>query len=66
VETARIHYLLGTAIRLGGSPRDAVNEYAQALRLLDDMKKEPGAEHLLDRSDLKNIYAESNRWFSAA
>jgi len=30
------------------------------------MKKEPGAEHLLDRSDLKNIYAESNRWFSAA
>jgi serine/threonine protein kinase/Tfp pilus assembly protein PilF len=66
LETARIHYLLGTAIRLGGSPRDAVNEYAQALRLLDDMKKEPGAEHLLDRSDLKIISAESNRWFSGA
>jgi eukaryotic-like serine/threonine-protein kinase len=65
-ETARIHYLLGTAIRLGGSPRDAVNEYAQALRLLDDMKKEPGAEHLLDRPDLKIINAESNRWFSGA
>jgi eukaryotic-like serine/threonine-protein kinase len=66
LQTARIHYFLGEAIRLGGSPRDAVNEYAQALRLLDEMKKEPGAEHLLDRSDLKNMYSEASRWFTGA
>jgi serine/threonine protein kinase/Tfp pilus assembly protein PilF len=66
LETARIHYLMGEATRLGGNARDAVTQYAQALRLLDEMKKEPGAEHLLDRSDLKAMYAESNHWFSGA
>src|SRR5262249_14559948 len=65
LETARIHYLLGNAIRLGGSPRDAASQYGQALRLLDEMKKEAGAEHLLDRSDLKALYADANHWFSA-
>jgi tetratricopeptide (TPR) repeat protein len=66
IETARIHFLLGEAIRLGGNARDAVSQYAQSLRLFDAMKKEPGSEHLLDRSDLKSMYAEANRWFSAA
>ncbi len=58
LESARIHYLLGEAIRLGGNSRDAVSQYAQALRLFDELKKDPGAEHLLDRSDLKEMYAE--------
>jgi tetratricopeptide (TPR) repeat protein len=66
LETARIHYLLGNAIRLGGDAVGAVSEYSQTLRMLDDMKKEPGAEHLLDRSDLHAIYAEATRWFSGA
>jgi serine/threonine protein kinase/tetratricopeptide (TPR) repeat protein len=62
LETARIHYLLGNAIRLGGNPADAVAQYQQALRMLDDMKKDPGAEHLLDRFDLAKIYADASRW----
>ena len=66
LETARIHYLLGNAIRLGGDTAGAVSQYAQTLRMLDEMKKEPGAEHLLDRSDLRAIYDDANRWFSGA
>jgi tetratricopeptide (TPR) repeat protein len=65
LQTARIHYLLGNAIRLGGNPGEARGQYQQALRLLDEMKKEPGAEHLLDRSDLRAMYAEASRWAAA-
>lgn len=55
--TLRIHYLLGDALRLSGNGAEAAGHYGQARQLMDDMKKEPGAEHLLDRSDLKTIYA---------
>jgi hypothetical protein len=30
------------------------------------MKKEPGAEHLLDRSDLRTTYTEATRWSGGA
>ncbi|MGC2182742.1 MAG: tetratricopeptide repeat protein, partial [Terriglobales bacterium] len=59
--TVRIHYLLGTSARLSGDAGEAANQYRQAASLLDEMKKEPGAEHLLERSDLKAIYAEAGR-----
>jgi serine/threonine protein kinase/tetratricopeptide (TPR) repeat protein len=66
LDTARIHYLLGNAIRLGGDSAEATGQYQQAVRLFDDMKKEPGAEHLLERSDLRVIYADATRWATAA
>ena len=65
LDTARIHYLLGNAIRLGGDSAEATGQYQQALRLFDDMKKEPGAEHLLERSDLRVIYADATSWATA-
>ena len=65
VETARIHFLLGEAIRLGGDPRAATSQYGQAMRAFDDLKKEAGSEHLLDRADLKAIYAEASKQFSS-
>ena len=34
IETARIHFLLGEAIRLGGDPRGATGQYGQAMRAL--------------------------------
>ena len=64
IETARIHFLLGEVIRLGGDPRAATGQYGQAMRSLDDLKKEAGAEHLLDRADLKAIYGEASKQFS--
>ena len=65
IETARIHFLMGEAIRLGGDPRAATSQYGQAMRAFDDLKKEAGAEHLLDRADLKAIYAEASKQFSS-
>jgi serine/threonine protein kinase/tetratricopeptide (TPR) repeat protein len=66
METARIHYLMGTSLRLSGDESAAASHYREALRSLDEMKKEPGAEHLLDRSDLRAIYEEATRWLSSA
>jgi len=61
-QSARIHYLLGKALRLGRNGADAPGHYRQALSLIDEMRKEPGAEKLLERPDLKTVYAESTAW----
>jgi hypothetical protein len=45
---------------------EAAGQYEQALKLLDDIKKEAGAEHLMDRADLKAIYDDATRWSQAA
>ena len=58
-QTARIQFLLGNALRLSGNTADATGHYRETFSLLDDMKKEPGAEHLLDRSDLHAMYERS-------
>jgi tetratricopeptide (TPR) repeat protein len=64
--SARIQYLLGDSLRLSGNAAEASDHYRQALTLLDDIKKEPGAEHVMDRFDLRTIYAEATRWSSPA
>ena len=64
--SARSHYLLATIERDSGNRSDAQDHYREALRLLDAMKKDPGAEKLLQRSDFKVIYDESTRETQAA
>ncbi len=64
--SARAHYLLAMIARDSGNSIDALNHYREALRLLDAMKKDPGAEKLLKRSDFKAIYDESTRGSQAA
>jgi len=66
VETARIHFLLGEALsadktHAAGSANEADREYRLAMNLLDDLKKEPGAEHVLDRYDLRTMYARASK-----
>jgi eukaryotic-like serine/threonine-protein kinase len=65
-ETARIHSLLGSALRLAGNSADAATEYRQAAALIDEMRKEPGADKLLDRADVGKIYSDANQWSAAA
>lgn len=62
VLTARGQYLLGTALRLSGNGKDAGLHYEEAVSLLEQIGKEPGAEKVLQRSDLNSIYSESTRW----
>ena len=57
--SARIHYLLATIEAAAGNSNDARDNYREALRLLDVMKKDPGAEKLLQRTDFKAIYEAS-------
>jgi tetratricopeptide (TPR) repeat protein len=59
LQNAKIHYLIGRALRLSGNTSDATPQYREALRLLDNIRKEPGAEHVIQRYDLKPIYAEA-------
>ncbi len=62
METAKIHYLLGTAIRLSGETSGAAGEYKQTLTALDNMKSESGAQNLLSRADLKKMYDDSTQY----
>jgi eukaryotic-like serine/threonine-protein kinase len=64
--SARTHYLLATVARDSGNSSEARDNYREVLRLLDAMKKDPGAEKLLQRADFKAIYDESTRGAQAA
>ncbi len=57
LEVVRVHYLLGEAFRLSGNTSQSASEYGEAGRVLDEIRKEPGAEHLTQRYDLKPIFA---------
>jgi tetratricopeptide (TPR) repeat protein/predicted Ser/Thr protein kinase len=63
---AQDQYLLGTALRLGGHATEAADHYREALRYLDEIKKDTGSDAVLKRSDLNTIYTESNRWSQGA
>jgi eukaryotic-like serine/threonine-protein kinase len=64
LDMARINYLLGTSARLSGSmDRTQITYYySDAVRLLDAIKSDPGAQNILHRADLKAIYDDANRW----
>ncbi len=61
LEKARIQFLLGDILRLTGSPSEAAGHFQQSVNLLNDLKKESGAEKLLQRSDLKSLYEEASQ-----
>jgi serine/threonine protein kinase/tetratricopeptide (TPR) repeat protein len=54
---AQSQYLLGLALQLSGSAKDAASHFAEAHRGLDDIKKEAGNESVVKRTDLAPIYA---------
>ena len=59
---AKDHYLLATALRAAADGTEATTHYREALRLLDEIRKEAGAEKVIERADLKPIYTDSTRW----
>jgi tetratricopeptide (TPR) repeat protein len=63
---AKGHYLLATALRAAGNGTEATPHYREAVQLLDEIRKEAGAEKAIERADLKAIYAESIRWSQGA
>jgi hypothetical protein len=61
VETAKIRCLLGNVLKASGDANGAAAQYKQTLSILDEIRKEPGADHLLERADLKAIYDDATR-----
>ena len=59
--SARARFLLARIERESGSGSEAQDNYREVLRLLDTMKKDPGAEKILQRADFKAMYDESTR-----
>ena len=65
-QSARIQSLLGAALRLEGNQSEASQHYRLAVKLIDDMSKDAGAEKLLNRPDIKAIYSEASEFSNAA
>ena len=63
---AKSHFLLATVLRLTGNSAEAQRHYHEAVRRLDEIRKEPGAEKVMERADVKGVYQESSRWSQAA
>ena len=64
LDSARIYYLRGTVARLtGDADRSRTSYYyGEAVRLLDAIRADPGAENVLKRVDLKAMYEDAGRW----
>jgi serine/threonine protein kinase/tetratricopeptide (TPR) repeat protein len=56
------HLSLGKLFQQKAAPADATPHYRRALSLLDALQKEPGADKIMQRSDLRANYTESDRW----
>jgi len=65
LQTALIHYQLGNLLKQKGNSADAAGEYRQCVAIFDEIKKEQGAEHTLDRADLKAVYAQASQGAAA-
>ncbi len=59
--SAQANYLLGIALHASGNQPDAKQHYRTTVQLLDDMRKEPDADKILQRSDFKAIYDQATR-----
>src|ERR1035441_837078 len=56
VEQACVHYLMGQVLDKLGKRNQATPHYRATVRILESLTKEDGASHILERSDLKDIY----------
>jgi tetratricopeptide (TPR) repeat protein len=66
LQTALIHYQLGNLAKQKGDAQGAAAEYRQAASMLDEIKKEQGAEKVLQRADLKPVYERATQGATAA
>ena len=61
---AKGHYLRGELLR-AAQDAEARREYAQALRIMNEIRGEEGSQGVLKRSDLAAVYAECERFAKA-
>ena len=61
LQTALIHYQLGNLLKQTGDASGSAAEYRQSAGILEEIKKEQGAEKVLQRADLKSVYERSTQ-----
>jgi len=59
---AKAHYLLATTLRLTGERAGAAGHYRETLRWLEEIRKEAGANNVMQRADLNSMYKECTHW----
>jgi eukaryotic-like serine/threonine-protein kinase len=64
--SAIAHYELAIVLQQSGNSTDAPEHFKAAIQLIDNMRKEPGAEKILQRSDLKAIYDDASQALNSA
>jgi tetratricopeptide (TPR) repeat protein len=64
--SAQAHYLLGTIGRDSKDNAEARDHFRWVVNILESMKKDQGAENLLQRADLKQMYEDSANWLKAS
>ncbi|HXM66615.1 MAG TPA: tetratricopeptide repeat protein, partial [Candidatus Acidoferrum sp.] len=64
--SARAHFVLATVARESGNNAEAQESYRTVLQLIDVMRKEPGADKVLQRSDFKTMFDEATHWSQSA
>jgi hypothetical protein len=62
---AKVHVLLGAALRLSANLADATREYRNSLQVMDEMRKDAG-DKFMDRGDVKAMFSEATRWSQAS
>jgi len=64
--SAHAHYLLGMIARDNKNNADARDNFRWVVNTLEGMKKDPGAENLLARDDMKRMYGDASGWLKTA
>jgi hypothetical protein len=62
---AKAHFVKAEAMRLAND-QNATREYAQTLRILNDIKAEDGSQNVIKRADVGAMIAESEKRSKAA
>jgi eukaryotic-like serine/threonine-protein kinase len=64
--SAQAHYLLGIIGRDAKDNAEARDQFRWVVNILDTMKKDQGAENLLQRADLRQMYEDSANWLKTS
>ena len=64
--SAQSHYLLASIARDSKNNTDAKDNFRWVVNTLDTMKKDQGAENLLQRTDIKHNYEDAANWLKSA
>lgn len=63
---AQNEYMLATALRLSGKTDEATSHYREALRYVEEIRKNTGSDAFLQRSDLSSISRDAVRYTQGA